>query len=150
MTTENKPVKGNAGGPIGVVAYRWRKYMGPSFQPDGHVWDYACHISTGPQDTQEELYAGAYVKGLQDEIATLKAAQKNLLSPELLEVGRLAIEDALIEFRDSRISALGRANGLVVREMDGSPSSIIRFGPEDGLMIGLEAMFNHIPAEVAE
>lgn len=63
---------------------------------------------------------------------------------ELLEIGRRAIEDALIEWRDSRLSQLGRANGLVCREKDGSPSSVIRFGPEHALRIGLSAIAGHL------
>lgn len=62
----------------------------------------------------------------------------------LLEVGRKAIEDALIEFRDDRISEPLRANGCVVREKDGKDSSIIRFGPESALRIGLKAIATHL------
>ena len=38
---------------------------------------------------------------------------------ELLEIGRKAIESALIDFRDGRLSQI-RGNGLVIREQDGS------------------------------
>jgi hypothetical protein len=38
------------------------------------------------------------------------------------------VEDILIMMRDSRISELTCANGLVVREADGKPSEIIRIG----------------------
>lgn len=61
-------------------------------------------------------------------------------NPELIEVGRRAIEDQLIELRDSRLSEFTRANGLVIRERDGSESSTIRFGPETALRIGLLAI----------
>ncbi|KKM24920.1 hypothetical protein LCGC14_1600140, partial [marine sediment metagenome] len=57
----------------------------------------------------------------------------------LLEVGRKAVEDVLIEWRDSRISMFNRGNGLVIREKDGKDSHIIRMGPEDAIRIGLEA-----------
>jgi len=65
-----------------------------------------------------------------------------LINPdsELLEIGRKAIEDVLIEWREGRLSELNRGNGLVVREKDGRDSSIIRFGPETALKIGLKAM----------
>ena len=56
-----------------------------------------------------------------------------VLTDELLEVGRKAIEDALIEMRDARIGILGRGNGLVVRERDGSESSIMRLSTESAL-----------------
>lgn len=61
----------------------------------------------------------------------------------LLEMGRRAIEDTLIEFRDSRISVL-RRNGLVCREKDGTESSIIRLGPEQAVRIALLAIADHL------
>ncbi len=61
-------------------------------------------------------------------------------SPEALEVGRKAVEDTLIEWRDSRLSEPLRGNGLVVREKGGTDSSIIRFGPETALRIGNKAI----------
>jgi hypothetical protein len=64
--------------------------------------------------------------------------------PKLLEIGRRAIESELIEWRDSRRSQFSRANGLVIREKDGADSSIIRFGPEMALRIGLEAIAEHL------
>ncbi|MES2155402.1 MAG: hypothetical protein V4510_09740 [bacterium] len=64
----------------------------------------------------------------------------------LLEVGRRAVENALIESRDGRMSELGRNNGLVIREADGRDSHIIRFGPETAIRIGLKA----IAAELAK
>ena len=60
-------------------------------------------------------------------------------SPDLLEVGRKAIENCLVEYRNARISEI-RSNGLVIREPDGTPSSIIRFGPEHALRIGILAI----------
>ena len=63
---------------------------------------------------------------------------------ELLEVARKAIEDALIEMRDSRLSTLFRNNGLVIKEKDGKESSIIRIGPEGAVAIGLRAIANHL------
>lgn len=63
---------------------------------------------------------------------------------ELLEIGRKAIEDVLIEYRDSRISLMGRNNGLIVAEKDGKRSGIIRLGPEDALRIGLRAIASHL------
>jgi len=62
----------------------------------------------------------------------------------LLEIGRKAIEDELIEWRDNHLSMFNRGNGLVVRERDGKDSSIIRFGPETALRIGLKAIMEHL------
>jgi hypothetical protein len=64
---------------------------------------------------------------------------------ELLDIGRKAIEDTLIKFRDNRLSTLGRNNnGLVIKERDGEPSNIIRLTIEDALRIGLKAIHNHL------
>lgn len=60
-----------------------------------------------------------------------------------MEIGRMAVEDALIELRDSRIALLGRGNGLVVREKDGRDSHIIRMGMEHALTIALKAIVKH-------
>lgn len=59
---------------------------------------------------------------------------------ELMEVGRKAIEEALIDFRERRMSEPIRGNGFVVREADGKASGVIRFGPEIGLRIALKAI----------
>lgn len=61
---------------------------------------------------------------------------------EWYEVGRIAVEDVLIEFRDARIGILGRHNGLVVYEKDGTPSDIIRLTIEDSLKIGMRHIVN--------
>ena len=65
----------------------------------------------------------------------------------LLEVGRKAVEDVLVDFRDNDISMFTRGNGLVVREKDGKDSSIIRLGPEDAIRIGLKAISKVMEAE---
>lgn len=62
---------------------------------------------------------------------------------ELLEIGRKAIEAILIDRRNSRIFIL-RNNGLVCKERNGDPSNIIRMGPEEAIIIGLEAISNHL------
>lgn len=63
---------------------------------------------------------------------------------ELLEIGRKAVEDVLMDWRDNRLSEFLRGNGLVIREKDGTSSSIIRFGPEAALRIGIRAIIKHL------
>ena len=63
---------------------------------------------------------------------------------ELLEVARKAIEDELIWMRDAHVSSPFRNNGLVVKEKDGKHSSIIRFGAEEAMRIGLKAISKHL------
>lgn len=73
-------------------------------------------------------------------------ALEDLLSPESLEHARKAVEDELIDWRDSGLFML-RNNGLAVRNKDGSGSEIIRFGFEDGLRIAVK---DHIARAAAE
>jgi hypothetical protein len=63
---------------------------------------------------------------------------------KLLEVGRKAVEDELIEWRDNRLSEFTRGNGLVVREKNGDASSTIRFGTETALRIALKAIAKYL------
>ncbi len=64
-------------------------------------------------------------------------------NPELLEIARIAVEDELVERRDSRISVM-RNNGLTIREYDGEPSSIIRLRIDEAIKIGLKAISQHL------
>jgi hypothetical protein len=65
-----------------------------------------------------------------------------LLTDDDYERARKKIEDILIEFRDDHISLPMRNNGLVVKEYDGTSSSVIRLGIVDALKIGLEELAN--------
>jgi hypothetical protein len=80
--------------------------------------------------TEEEVTA------LRDVIAESKALE---LDERALTAAHLAVEDCLIEFRDSRISVMGPANGFVVRERDGSQSPVMRLGTREGLEIAIRA-----------
>lgn len=62
----------------------------------------------------------------------------------LIEIGRKAIEDVAIEYRDSRIGVLGCGNGIVCREKDGTPSDIIRIPTCDAVRIALRAIAQHL------
>ena len=79
-----------------------------------------------------------------DEVAT--ALRQMADDPELLwNVARRAIEDELVNWRDSRMF-VPRNNGFVIREKDGSASEVIRFGPETGVRIALLALADHMEA----
>lgn len=65
----------------------------------------------------------------------------------LMEVGRKAIEDTLVEWRDAGLSQLQRNNGLCIRYKDGTSSPIVRFGPEVGVAIALKAIADAIERE---
>lgn len=81
--------------------------------------------------------------------ATIEKLKEIADDKELMwNVGRKAIEDALVELRDARISLLGRGNGLVIREEDGTDSDTIRLGPEMALSIGLQAIIKHLESDV--
>lgn len=62
-----------------------------------------------------------------------------VLNHAALTAAHVAVEDALIEMRDNRLSVTGPANGFVVNERDGSPIGIMRLGTREGLRIGIEA-----------
>jgi hypothetical protein len=61
------------------------------------------------------------------------------IDEDALTAAHLAVEDVLIDFRDRRIGVLGRANGFIVNERDGSRSDIMRLGTRDGLRIAITA-----------
>lgn len=63
---------------------------------------------------------------------------------ELLNVARKAVEDELVDRRDSGISLFGRGNGLVIRSKDGQDSHLIRMGMENAMSIGLKAIVEHV------
>jgi hypothetical protein len=69
---------------------------------------------------------------------------KIINNDELLEIGRKAIEDVLVDYRDSRIFLPFRNNGLVIKERDGRHSDVIRMGPEGALRIGLRAIADYL------
>ena len=74
----------------------------------------------------------------------MKETIENIINnDELLEIARVAIENKLLELRNSRISVL-RANGLVIREKDGSNSDIIRMGSECAIITGLKAILDYL------
>lgn len=64
----------------------------------------------------------------------------------LMEVGRLAVEDMLVELRDSRLSC-NRNNGFCIREYDGSPSSVVRLPTESGIRIAIKAIIKKLEEE---
>lgn len=61
----------------------------------------------------------------------------------LWTVARAAIEDELVEWRDAGRFVL-RNNGLTIKYADGTPSDIIRFGPEAAVRIALRALADHL------
>lgn len=61
-----------------------------------------------------------------------------LLQRNTLRLMHIAIENTLIELRDSGLGVIGSANGFVVKEKDGSFSKIIRLGTQAGLRVALE------------
>jgi hypothetical protein len=68
-----------------------------------------------------------------------EAAFMSELDAAALEVARKVVEDTLIAFREARISQVGRGNGFVIREADGTDSYMIRLGTDQGLAIGIKA-----------
>ena len=61
------------------------------------------------------------------------------LTLDELEVGRLAVEDMLVELRDSRISVM-RNNGLCIKDRDSTPSAIVRMSIGTAITVAMEAI----------
>ncbi len=60
------------------------------------------------------------------------------INKDALEVARKAVEERIIEMRDSGMFMLSN-NGFVCNSFDGTPSSIIRLSTAFGLQLGIEA-----------
>lgn len=60
--------------------------------------------------------------------------------PKMLQAAHIKLEDQLIDMRDSQMSVFPAANGMVVREKDGSPSDVIRIPTAMAVQIALEAI----------
>lgn len=64
------------------------------------------------------------------------------LDRDALTAAHKAVEDALVDFRDRRISVFAR-NGLVILERDGTESPVMRLDTRDALDIGIRAYLEH-------
>ena len=62
--------------------------------------------------------------------------------------GFMAVEDLLIDFRDSRLSIFPYANGVVVNEKDGSPSPVVRMRTRHATDLAIETAAPLIEAQV--
>jgi hypothetical protein len=62
------------------------------------------------------------------------------ITPADRQAACLAVEEALVQFRDARISTPLRGHGMVIRERDGRDSAAIRLSTDDVLQIALRAI----------
>lgn len=73
--------------------------------------------------------------------------------PLTLTAAHLALENILVDMRDSGISIMnmngGPANGLVIRYRDGTPSDIIRLGTRDAVRLTLEAVADDLDSRAS-
>lgn len=83
-----------------------------------------------------------------DAAALLRQIADN---PELMQAAHLAVENYLVELRDSEMMIGGPhglpANGFTIRERDGSASEIIRLGTRPGIVLALKAIADRIEAD---
>ena len=77
-----------------------------------------------------------------------EALAERVRDSEVQETARRAVEDELIEWRDEGRSMPFRNNGCVVKYKDGTPTDIIRFGPETAVVVGVDAIKAHLSAAV--
>lgn len=106
-------------------------------------WNYCENI---PTDLLEDYAAGAGMvneiirKPLKQKMQSLSSEVLEIIeNSELLEVGRKAVEDELVQYRDARVSQM-RGNGLAIMEADGTASPVIRMGVEQAITIALKAI----------
>lgn len=63
--------------------------------------------------------------------------------PYLLNIAHQRIEDAAVAMRDAGMSVV-RANGIVCRDYDSTPSSMIRISTPDAVALALQAIADHL------
>ena len=66
--------------------------------------------------------------------------QKIADDSKLMKAACLAIDVALCECRDRRISRPFRGSGLVVKDANGEDNGVVRMGPAEAMRIGLLAI----------
>ena len=71
------------------------------------------------------------------------------IDEKALAAAHLAVEQVLVEWRDARLSVVNCANGFVIREKDGTESSIMRLGTRDGLRIAVTAYLKAVEQDAA-
>jgi hypothetical protein len=80
-----------------------------------------------------------------------KALRELAEDPEALYAVRAGLEDMLVGMRDSRMfMGYGNrlpANGLVIREYDGSDSSVIRIGTREAVRHTLRLLADHLSSK---
>lgn len=64
--------------------------------------------------------------------------------PAAVAAAHREIQAVLVELRDSRFSLLGRGNGLVIRERDGTDSASIRMSTPEAVRVALRAIAGHL------
>lgn len=69
------------------------------------------------------------------------------IDEQALYLAHKAVEDALVAARDNRTSLAGWANGLVIREADGTESGIVRLSTRHALQIALRTYLAAVEAQ---
>lgn len=78
-------------------------------------------------------------------MTTLPQKLRKLADDRLaIQTVHIALEDELIELRDDRISFPFRANGLVVREKDASPSDAIRIPTDEAVKRVIKILADYV------
>lgn len=78
-----------------------------------------------------------------EELGISVDSVNRLLDRDCIEIGRQAVENAVIELRDCGVSMMC-GNGISCREKDGTPSSMIRMRTDNAIMTALKAMLGAI------
>lgn len=94
------------------------------------------------------LYSGGRLPR-SERVVKAEALREAATDPGARERARKLVEDELVEWRDARRFTL-RNNGLAIKEADGTPSHVIRFGFELGWWLALEAEADRVEAGESE
>lgn len=100
---------------------------------------YIARVADHLDPSVESIYSMACeLLGWDDPLAP-PSAEGGTVDDAALTRAHKAVEDVLVTMRDSRLSLLNAANGLVINERDGTPSEHVRLGTRDALRIGIAA-----------
>lgn len=127
---------------VGDAAKAFGRNVGPNPTAHATISLPGCDVLvSGPPEELAALHAAlAAAPALPSPEPVARVLERMATDPDLLEVGRKAVEDALVEYRDNGISEVGCRNGFVIRHKDGASSDLIRFNTRTGLGIALRAM----------
>jgi hypothetical protein len=102
------------------------------------------HETLDPRDVRKALARALVpfvrVDGDADLLTdAVNAVADTLVSDDVLTLLHLAVENKLVDFRDSGMWVEGPRNGFVIKTREGYDSDVMRLGTRDGLRVALQS-----------